>query len=163
MSTRVVDVLVPVALDQAYSYRVPRGLELAPGDVVTVPLGARGETTGVVWAENANPNPRLHNRMKDVVGKHDVPPLKPELRQFVDWVAGYTLSPRGMVLRMALRMGEHLGPARERVGVHLAGPAPTRMTAARAKVLSLVRRRHDVWPRAMRRARPASASASSTA
>ena len=91
---RVVDVLVPVALDQAYSYRVPDGLDLAPGDVVTVPLGARGETTGVVWAYNPNPNPRIHNRMKDVVGKHDVPPLKPELRQFVDWVAGYTLSAR---------------------------------------------------------------------
>ena len=76
MSTRVVDVLVPVALDQTYSYRVPDGLELAPGDVVCVPLGARGETTGVVWAENANPDPRLHNRMKDVVGKLDLPPLK---------------------------------------------------------------------------------------
>ena len=134
---RVVDVLVPVALDQAYSYRVPDGLDLAPGDVVTVPLGARGETTGVVWADNPNPNPRIHNRMKDVVGKHDVPPLKPELRQFVDWVAGYTLSARGMVLRMALRMGEHLGPARERVGVRLGGPPPKRMTTARARVLAL--------------------------
>src|SRR3990172_6484624 len=38
MSTRVVDVLVPVALDQTYSYRVPAGLALAPGDVVTVLL-----------------------------------------------------------------------------------------------------------------------------
>ena len=113
------------------------GLELAPGDVVTVPLGARGETIGVVWAENPNPNPRLHNRMKDVVGKHDVPPLKPEIRQFVDWVSGYTLASRGMVLRMALRMGEHLGPARERVGVRLAGPPPARMTAARARALGL--------------------------
>ena len=46
MTARIVDVLVPVALDQTYSYRVPDGLELAPGDVVTVPLGARGETTG---------------------------------------------------------------------------------------------------------------------
>lgn len=137
MATRIVDVLVPVALDQAYSYRVPDGLELAPGDVVTVPLGARGETTGVVWVENSDPNPRLHNRMKDVVGKHDVPPLKGELRQFVDWVAGYTLSARGMVLRMTLRMGEHLGPARERVGVRLGGPPPARMTAARSRVLSL--------------------------
>ena len=27
-SARVVDVLVPVALNQAYSYRVPRGMEL---------------------------------------------------------------------------------------------------------------------------------------
>ena len=137
MTARVVDVLVPVALDQTYSYRVPAGLDVAPGDVVTVPLGARGETTGVVWADNPNPNPRLHNRMKDVVGKHDVPPLKPEIRQFVDWVSSYTLASRGMVLRMALRMGEHLGPARERVGVRLAGPPPTRMTAARARALGL--------------------------
>ncbi len=33
-STRVVDVLVPVALNQTYSYRVPRGMELEAGDVV---------------------------------------------------------------------------------------------------------------------------------
>ena len=37
-STGVVDVLVPVALDQNYSYRVPRGMELKPGDVVCVTL-----------------------------------------------------------------------------------------------------------------------------
>ncbi|MCK7472839.1 MAG: hypothetical protein MZV49_03500 [Rhodopseudomonas palustris] len=38
-SPRVVDVLLPVALDHAYSYRVPAGRELQPGDVVSVPLG----------------------------------------------------------------------------------------------------------------------------
>ncbi len=137
MATRVVDVLVPVALDQTYSYRVPAGLDLSPGDLVAVPLGARGETLGVVWADNPNPNPRLHNRLKDVDEKLDIPPLKPELRKFVDWVADYTLASRGMVLRMALRMGEHLGPGRERVGVRRAGPPPQRMTPARARVLAL--------------------------
>jgi primosomal protein N' (replication factor Y) len=137
MAPRFVDVLVPVALDQTYSYRVPDGIELAPGDLVAVPLGARGETMGVVWADNAAPNPRLHNRMKDVTAKLDVPPLKPELRKFIDWVSGYTLASRGMVLRMSLRMGEHLGPGRERVGVRLGGPAPARMTAARARALRL--------------------------
>ena len=76
--------------------------------------------------------------MKEVDGKARPSPLKPELRRFVDWVSGYTLSPRGMVLRMALRMGEHLGPARERVGVRLAGPAPQRLTAARGRVLALL-------------------------
>ena len=135
MSTRVVDVLVPVALDQAYSYRVPAGMALAPGDVVSVPLGAR-DVVGVVWADNPAPNPRLHNRLKDVGAKLDVLPLKPELRQFIDWVSGYTLSARGMVLRMALRMGD-LGPGRERVGVRLVGAAPKRMTPARARVLQL--------------------------
>ena len=137
MARRVVDVLLPVALDQAYSYRVPEELTLAPGDLVSVPLGAR-VATGVVWAENASPNPRLDNRMKDVEEKLELPPLKPELRKFIDWVAGYTLTARGTVLRMALRMGEHLGPARERVGVRLAGSAPKRMTAARNRVLALL-------------------------
>ncbi len=134
---RVVDILVPVALDRAYSYRIPPDLEVSPGDIVRVPLGAR-EATGVVWTENPNPNPRLDNRLKDIEEKLDVPPLRPELRKFVDWVSNYTLSARGMVLRMSLRMGEHLGPARERVGVRLVGEAPRRMTAARNRVLALL-------------------------
>ena len=108
-----------------------------PGDIVSVPLGAR-DATAVVWAENPKPNPRLDNRLKDVEEKLDLPPLKDELRGFVDWVANYTLTSRGMVLRMCLRMGEHLGAERERVGVRLAGAAPQRMTAARERVLELL-------------------------
>ncbi len=139
MANHFVDVLVPVALDHAYSYRVPDDLDLKPGDLVSVPLGAR-DATGVVWADHVEVRPGLHNRIKDVEHKLDVPPLKPELRRFVDWVSNYTLTPRGMVLRMALRMGEHLGPARERVGVRLNGPPPQRMTAARRRVLDGARR-----------------------
>ncbi|KRP85661.1 primosomal protein N' (replication factor Y) [Bradyrhizobium sp. USDA 4503] len=134
---RVVDVLVPVALNQTYSYRVPRGMELAPGDVIGVPLGPR-EVVAVVWAENANPDPRLHNRLKDVSEKLDVPPLKPELRQLVDWVSNYTLSARGMVLRMTLRMGENLGPERMRLGVRLVGEPPRRLTPARRRVIEVL-------------------------
>ena len=67
-----------------------------------------------------------------------------------------------MVLRMALRMGEHLGPARERVGVRLAGPPPQRMTPARARVLrlfadGLVRAKGDAAQRG-RRSAPASST-----
>src|ERR1700716_1414605 len=136
-AARVVDVLVPVALNQAYSYRVPRGMELKPGDVVCVPLGPR-EVIAVVWAENAKPDPRLHNRLKDVGEKLDVPPLKEELRGLVDWVANYTLSARGMVLRMTLRMGENLGPERMRVGVRLVGEPPKRMTPAPRRVIEVM-------------------------
>ena len=70
MAKHFVDVLVPVALDQAYSYRVPDGMELAPGDLVAVPLGAR-EAIGVVWADDVTIKPGLHNRMKDVEDKLD--------------------------------------------------------------------------------------------
>ena len=136
MPKQIVDVLVPVALDQAYSYRVPAGLELAPGDLVRVPLGPR-KATGAVWGHGVA-RPGLDNRLKDVAEKLEIPALKPELRNFIDWVADYTLSSRGMVLRMALRMGEQLGPERPRVAVRLAGPIPLRMTPARKKVLALL-------------------------
>jgi primosomal protein N' (replication factor Y) len=137
MTKPFVDILVPVALDQTYSYRVPKEFDLKPGDIVAVPLGAR-EAIGVVWADDVDVRPGLHNRLKDVELKLDYPPLKPELRKFVDWVSDYTLMPRGMVLRMCLRMGNDLAPARDKVGVRISGPAPKRMTAARARVLQLL-------------------------
>jgi primosomal protein N' (replication factor Y) (superfamily II helicase) len=137
MASRVVDILLPVALDQTYSYRVPDGMGLSPGDVVTVPLGAR-DATGVVWAENPAPSPRLDNRLKYVDERLDLPPLKAELRRFVDWVSDYSLASRGMALRMCLRMGNELGAPRERIGVRLEGGAPRRMTAARTRVLALL-------------------------
>ncbi|RIK97852.1 MAG: primosomal protein N' [Proteobacteria bacterium] len=137
MARRIVDVLVPVALDQSYSYAVPAGLDVAPGTVVSVPLGARN-VTGVVWADNPAPDPRLHNRLKEIGEVVDVPPLREELRRFIDWVARYTLSARGMVLRMALRRGEQLGPERVRAGVRLVSAPPARMTAARRRLLAVV-------------------------
>jgi primosomal protein N' (replication factor Y) (superfamily II helicase) len=139
MRKRIVEVLVPVALDHTYSYGVPDGLELEPGDLVGVPLGA-SDTLGVVWTKDPAFDPRLDNRLKQVEGKLDYPPLTPELRKFIDWVADYTLTARGTVLRMCLRMGTQLGPERVRIGVRLAGPPPARMTAARQRVLALL---HD--------------------
>jgi primosomal protein N' (replication factor Y) len=136
-AANVVDVLVPVALDQTYSYRVPDGLKLAAGDLVRVPLGTR-TTTGVIWSAQVEIRSGLHNRIREVEEKLELPPLNAELRSFVDWVSDYTLAPRGMVLRMALRMGEHLGRPRDRIGVRLAAPPPARITAARRRVLALL-------------------------
>ena len=111
--------------------------QLSPGDLVRVPLGPR-EATGAVWGPGVA-RPGLDNRLKDVAEKLEAPALKLELRGFIDWVSDYTLSSRGMVLRMALRMGEQLGAERERVAVRLVGPAPARMTPARKRILALLR------------------------
>ena len=58
MTKRIFDVLVPLALDHAYSYRAPDSIALAPGDLVTVPLGPR-DYAGVVWAEPDTPDRRI--------------------------------------------------------------------------------------------------------
>lgn len=129
----VVDVLVPLAVDTAYSYRVPTTLALAPGDVVQVPLGTR-QTIGIVW--DGGDGGRRGDNLKMVTARFDVPPLPPRLMRFVDWVAAYTLSPRGMVARMALRDPEALAPERPRHGVRLTGRTPSRPTPARSKVIA---------------------------
>jgi primosomal protein N' (replication factor Y) len=134
MAERTVDVLVPVAVDSPYSYRIPADLALSPGDLVAVPLGSR-RVIGSVWpSQNAAPE---RAKLKPISAKLDFPPLPQELLQLVDWVADYTLSPRGMVLRMALRFDAELGEGRARIGVRLAGEKPLRMTAARARVIAL--------------------------
>ena len=57
-SSIVADVLVPVAVDTAYSYSVPAGLRLEPGQFVAMPLGTR-IATGVVWATRAGAGDNL--------------------------------------------------------------------------------------------------------
>src|SRR5271165_5035391 len=128
---RVVDVLVPVAVDTAYSYRAPADLALAPGSFVGVPLGTR-HATGVVWAVREGGGDNL----KSVAAARDWPPLRQPLRDFVDWVARWTLSPRGMVLRMAIRAQEVLEPPAPKFAVLPTGKAPGRMTEARGRVLA---------------------------
>jgi primosomal protein N' (replication factor Y) len=128
----IADVLLPVAIEQSYSYAVPGGLAVAPGDFVEVPLGTR-MTHGVVWETRQGQTGRAN--LKSVAARLDLPPLSSNTRKFIDWVARWTLSPRGMVLRMAIGGALQAGPEPARVGVRLTGSPPGRMTKTRARVL----------------------------
>lgn len=127
----IADVLIPLALDQAYSYAVPPGLRLGVGDVVRIPLGPR-EVVGVVWDLRAG----SAGNFKSVAARVDMPPLDARLMKLVDWLAWYTLAPRGSALSLALRPPATDSPERPRLGVRLTGPAPERMTPARARVIA---------------------------
>ena len=130
----VVDVLLPLAVGSAYSYRVPEGMQVAPGDIVVVPLGTRN-MLGCVWprAEGA---PQVDPaKLKSIQRRYDVAPLRPEMIAFIRWIAEYTVAPPGMVLRLALRHDESAGITRERIGVRLTGKAPERRTAARERTV----------------------------
>jgi primosomal protein N' (replication factor Y) len=137
-SPRVVPVLVPVALDVAYSYRLPLDGEAVPGSIVEVPLGPR-RVLGVVWDDEAGVGLKAgDNRLREILRVFEVPPLPEPMRHFVDWVARYYLVPRGSVLRMVLRVPEALEPEPPIRGVRLAGPPPERLTAARRRVLDVL-------------------------
>ncbi|MDP4024528.1 primosomal protein N' [Methylobacterium sp. NEAU 140] len=130
----IADILIPLALDTPYSYVVPAGLDLEAGDVVQVPLGPR-ETIGVVWgvAESAG-----GSNLRPVTGRVGVAPLSRPLRELVDWIARYTLAPKGSALAMVLRLPDEAAAVETaRVAVRITDKPPTRPTAARAKVLAV--------------------------
>ncbi|SLN13619.1 primosomal protein N' [Oceanibacterium hippocampi] len=130
-----VSVLLPLPLAGAYDYLVPDDLDLAPGDIVMAPLGKR-EVMGVVWGPASGEVASA--KLRPVAARIDSAPMRDELRRLVDWVAGYTLSPPGAVLRMCFPVPEALEPAAGRKAYRLAGPPPERMTGPRSRVLELM-------------------------
>jgi primosomal protein N' (replication factor Y) len=130
--------MLPLALPAPYDYLVPNGMQVAPGQFVVVPLGPV-DYLGVVWPrpEGEAPPQIERKKLREIIESvDDVPPLPRISLDFADWVAAYTLSSPGMVLRMMMSAGRAFDPPAPRYGVRLAGPPPERMTPARARVLA---------------------------
>lgn len=106
-AAHVMSVLVPYPVDKAYDYKVPEGLVVQAGDYVIVPLGSR-EIPAVVWGASANEVPS--KKLKSIIHKYDFPAMPPVQRKFLDWVADYTMSAKGFVMKMSLSVPGALEP-----------------------------------------------------
>jgi primosomal protein N' (replication factor Y) len=129
--------LLPLALPAPYDYLVPKGTEVEPGQFVVVPLGPV-DYLGVVWPrpEGEAPPKIEPKKLREIIELVDDVPTLPRISlDFADWVANYTLSSPGMVLRMMMSAGRAFEPPAQHYGVRLAGRPPARMTPARARVL----------------------------
>ena len=136
---RTVRVLLPLPLADAYDYSVPEGLDVAAGQFVIVPLGKR-ETLGVVWGEGTGEVAAA--KLRDVIDVLPALPMADALRRFVDWVAAYTLSPPGAVLRMAMSSPSALEAPRTELVYRPAVDAADdtlKLTAARRRVLEALK------------------------
>ncbi|HTT81784.1 MAG TPA: primosomal protein N', partial [Stellaceae bacterium] len=139
--------MLPLPLPAALDYGLPPDAALPePGSFVRVELGSR-RIIGVVWGEAAaDETPAA--RLKPVIEILPAPPLRPELRRFIERVAAYTLAAPGAVLRMAMSVEEALlpPPPRRVCAATAAGLAALaeaskdrRLTAARRRVLAALR------------------------
>ncbi|WP_088347851.1 MULTISPECIES: primosomal protein N' [Rhodomicrobium] len=141
-----VPVLLPLPIDTTYDYLPPEGPPLEPGEFVLVPIGPRKEI-GVVWERDAAARPVDPKKLKRIVERFELPPLPATARRFADWVARYTLSPRGMVLKMMMSANDVFSPDTPRWGFKLAGPPPSRLTPGRQRAIEAA---EDglIWPKA---------------
>jgi primosomal protein N' (replication factor Y) len=133
---RTVPVMVPVPTPTPYSYSVPEGMAVEPGSIVQVPLGPR-LVPGVVW--DGDDDKRVDpKKLRPIEKVFDCPPLSKEMRDFLDWVSAYTVTPPGLVVRMALRAPAAFDPEPMIEGLRFTGHRPERLTSARERVLEMV-------------------------
>jgi primosomal protein N' (replication factor Y) (superfamily II helicase) len=136
---KTVRVLLPLPLADAYDYSVPESLEVAPGAFVIVPLGKR-ETVGVIWGEGTGEVAR--EKLRDIADVLPARPMADTLRRFVNWVAAYTLTPPGAVLRMTMSSMSALEAPRKEMVYRPAQPdgdGQLKLTAARRRVLEVLK------------------------
>ena len=74
--------------------------DFSAGQIVSAPFGRRQEV-GVIWPTPPDLSvPEL--KLKRVQSALNLSPLPAESLRFIDWVSRYTLSPLGLILKMAL-------------------------------------------------------------
>ena len=134
-----VPVLLPVALDQTYDYLLPQGFVPVPGQFVLVPFGPQTRI-GIVWDTPVGAaKPVDPKKLKTIAGPLDVAALPNASLRFAEWVARYTLTPLGMVVRMMMSAPTAFEPSKPRFGVCATDGAstPPRMTPARTRALEI--------------------------
>lgn len=132
-----VTVLLPLPFEVPFDYFGLPERDLPPGTLVEVPLGPR-LVRGVVW-DRAPAGDVADAKLKTVEGVLPLPPFPDDLMKLVEWIAGYTLSPLGSVLRLAMAVPTRWRPQKPVPSYIIGANDPPRMTPARAKVLDFMR------------------------
>ncbi len=92
-----VQVLIPTALNQTFTYECSD--KIALGQVVFIPFRNKTEV-GVIW-DVAPSDYTGAAKSIEIVTDYTLPE---SLKPFVEWVADYTMTPRGLILKMVLAL-----------------------------------------------------------
>jgi len=91
-------ILLPNIFDHPFTYE--SSIDLKLGDYVEVPFG-KSKIIGVVWDEfEKNINKTF--KIKNILRKLDVTPLKKNTIKFLNWFSEYNIIPKGMALKLIL-------------------------------------------------------------
>ena len=93
-----VPILLPNIFNHPFTYE--SDINLKVGDYVVVPFG-KSKITGVVWDDFEKENNK-NFKIRTVLKKLNVSPLKKTTIKFINWFAVYNIIPKGMALKLVL-------------------------------------------------------------
>ena len=91
-------ILLPNIFNYPFTYE--SDFQLKIGDFVEVPFG-KSKSIGVVWNEFEKSNNK-HFKTKKIIKKLDIPTLKKNIIEFLNWFSDYNIVPKGMALKLHL-------------------------------------------------------------
>ncbi len=91
-------ILLPNIFNHPFTYKSDFKLKI--GDYVVVPFG-KSKITGVVWDEFEKNN-KKNFKIKKVLKRLKISPLKKNTIKFLNWFSKYNLIPKGMALKLLL-------------------------------------------------------------
>ena len=95
-------ILLPNIFDHPFTYK--SHLKLKIGDFVEVPFG-KTKVVGVVW-DDFQKDISKKFKVKKVLGKLNINPLKKSTISFLNWFSKYNIVPKGMALKLVLLKGK---------------------------------------------------------
>jgi len=95
-------ILLPNIFNHPFTYE--SDLKLKIGDFVEVPFG-RSKSVGVVWNEFEKDNDK-NFKIRKIINKLDIPGLKRNTIEFLNWFSDYNIVPKGMALKLVLISGK---------------------------------------------------------
>ena len=95
-------ILLPNIFNYPFTYE--SDFQLKVGDFVEVPFG-KSKLIGVVWNEFEKSNNK-HFKTKKIITKLDIPTLKKNIIEFLNWFSDYNIVPKGMALKLVLLGGK---------------------------------------------------------
>ena len=97
-----IPILIPNIFDHPFTYE--SNIKLNIGEYVIVPFG-KSEVTGVVW-DHFEITKKKKFKIKKIIKKLNIIPLKIGTVKFLNWFSEYNLIPKGMSLKLHLLSNE---------------------------------------------------------
>ena len=95
-------ILLPNIFDYPFTYESDLNLKI--GDFVEVPFG-KSKIVGVVWTEFEKKKDK-NFKIRKIIRKLEIPQLKKNILDFLNWFAEYNIIPKGMAFKLILLSGK---------------------------------------------------------
>lgn len=140
----IISVYLPLKIEESYTYKVPQGLKLCAGDIVVVPLRNK-EIIGIVFGEAKNIN-FDESKIRYVLQKaSNIPSLRPELMEFLLFLAKYNLANIGAVIKMAINIaGFDFDSTQEIVSINTQNIDNLKITPKRQQVIDTLNKHNGL-------------------